>query len=78
MPSSFSKKEERDRGGFGGGGGLSELGLKKVFVCLPPVMAGSSEKIPIVTAEPEDQHQFMPPVSCLVQDGAVAPCCASP
>ncbi|XP_032422217.1 leukocyte cell-derived chemotaxin 1 [Xiphophorus hellerii] len=24
-------------------------------------MAGSSEKIPIATAEPEDQHQFMPP-----------------
>ena len=31
--------------------------------CSAPVMAGSSEKIPIASAGPEDLQQFMPPVS---------------
>ncbi|PWA17381.1 hypothetical protein CCH79_00011368 [Gambusia affinis] len=36
-------------------------------------MAGSSEKIPIATAEPEDQHQFMPPCKTKPWHPAVHP-----
>lgn len=37
--------------------------IPQVFASSAAVMAGSSEKVPIASAGPEDVHQFMPPVS---------------
>lgn len=56
------RQGERERERLGAEG-VEELLDWTVLRCSAPVMAGSSEKVPIASAGPEDLQQFMPPVS---------------